>query len=170
MCSLICACVLCCRWMQRGTAWHGMAWHDMTECRCRMQNADCSAQRDVPGCREREKDSQGQGRDRKKEGVPSPASTSIAIPGRRSRSRRQMRIWKYAMLQTRVDGEAVQQPSGLPGRRSLGLGVDATGETAGRPRCKCRCRRQAQVQAQVQVQVWCRKCTCMCSLVGRGVD
>lgn len=53
----------------------------------------------------------------KKEGVPSPASTSIAVPGRRSRRQRQMRIWKYAMLQTRVDGEAVQQLS--LGRRSV---------------------------------------------------
>lgn len=123
-------------------------------------DADCRLQR-TAGCSrlQREKDSQGQGRDRKKEGVPSPASTSIAIPGRRSRSRRQMRIWKYAMLQTRVDGEAVQQPSGLPGRRSLGPGswgrrdgrdggktqvqvqVQAPGAGAGpgRRRCRCRC-------------------------------
>lgn len=60
-----------------------------------------------------------EGRDRKKEGVPSPASTSIAIPGRRSRGQRQMRIWKYAMLQTRVDGEAVQRRSLWEGGRSV---------------------------------------------------
>lgn len=101
-----------CRWMQQ---WHGMA-------ECRMQNAGCRARRDVPGCSSRRR-GQGQGRDRKKEGLPSPASTSIAVPGRRSRSQRQMRIWKYAMLQTRVDGEAVQQPSWKEvGRLGLGVG------------------------------------------------
>lgn len=69
-----------------------------------------------------------------------------------------MRILKYAMLQTRVDGEAVQQPALLEGGRSLGsrLGVGATGGQT-----QVQVQVQAHTQAQVQVQVRCRKCACI---------
>lgn len=155
------------------------AWHGMAECgqsaECRVQNAECSARRDVPGCRgeregggEREiaeKGCQGQGRDRKKEGLPSPASTSIAIPGRRSRSQRQMRIWKYAMLQTRVDGEAVQQLS--LGRRWSVVGVSPWGRRDGRadPGAGAGAGAGAVQEVRMHTQVGPRACTVLYACV-----